>query len=110
MSKSIELSDEVYARIEAEASAAGITPAEWIAARLPECCPDANGASAPSDASEPSSGSAAATENGASTPKTLADRMAGYIGRVSSERGDLSSRHRELFLEGLLEKKRTGHL
>jgi len=34
VSKTIELPDEVYERIAAEASAAGTTPAEWIAAQV----------------------------------------------------------------------------
>lgn len=42
--------------------------------------------------------------------RTLADRLAGRIGRIRSGRSDLSERASELFGEGLLEKKREGRL
>ena len=107
MSKSIDLSDEVYRRIEAEASAAGITPAEWIAARLPECCPAANGAGAPQAVSEEPSRAAGVVES----PKTLFERMAPHIGRVASggiER--LSQPSGNAFADYLVAKKREGRL
>lgn len=91
MSRTFELPDDVYAQLEAEESAAGTTPAEWIAARVAARRrrrePQANGP-----------GSAA---------RTLADEFAGRIGLVSSGRSDLSERVSEIFAEGLLEKRRT---
>ena len=114
MSRSIELSDDIYEQLEAEASAAGTTPEEWIAARLPKHCAECNeSAQAPSTPSDqnPASGAGESSGNDASAPpKTLAERMAGRIGRISSGRTDGSERVSEIFLEGLLEKKRTGHL
>ncbi|HEX8906468.1 MAG TPA: hypothetical protein VF771_16580 [Longimicrobiaceae bacterium] len=110
MSRTVKLSDDVYQRLETEAAAAGTTPAEWIAARLPEPC--ANGdvaATGESTVAPESSAPLGAMENG-SSGKTLADRLAGRIGRFSSGRSDLSERVGEIFQEGMLEKKRKGHL
>jgi len=109
MSRSVELPDEVYQRIAAEASAAGTTPAEWIAAQLPTCCPDANGAASASDTPEAPDRPVAATET--SRPKTLAERMAPHIGRVASggiER--LSQPSGNAFTDHLVAKKREGQL
>lgn len=92
MSRSIDLPDSVYAALEAAASASGTTPAEWIAANLPQ------------SALEPEA------ECNGQPQKTLAERLEGYIGLIHSGRGDLAERHSELFMEGLLEKRRTGHL
>jgi hypothetical protein len=68
MSRSIELSDEDYARLEQAAEQERITPAEWIARHLPPC------AEAPACTSGKS-------------PRTLADLFAGHVGRFSSGHG-----------------------
>ena len=75
MSRSVELSDEDYARLEEAAAAEGVTPVEWVARHLPACpdvqpCPDG------------------------APPQTLADLFAGHIGRFSS--GDGKPRIEEL--------------
>ncbi len=94
MSKSIELSDEVYARIEAEASAAGITPAEWIAAQL----------------SMPATEQAAPSAS-ESTARTMADLFAGRVGVVASHGdGRLSQDAGELFAAGMEAKRQAGIL
>ena len=94
MSRTIELSDEVYQRIEAEASAAGITPAEWIAAQL---------STPPADQATPS-----ASEG---TARTMADLFAGRVGVVASHGdGRLSQDAGELFAAGMEAKRRAGIL
>jgi hypothetical protein len=103
MSRNVELPDDVYARIEAEASATGATVAEWIAAHAPNGCPPAHtNGGADSDA---------ASQDLAEAPvetRTLADRLAGRIGRLRSDRGDLSERGSELFAEALLAQQKAG--
>ncbi|HEX8905690.1 MAG TPA: hypothetical protein VF771_12640 [Longimicrobiaceae bacterium] len=92
MSRTIELPDEVYERLEAEASAHGKTPAEWIAARLPR----------PQREFRMSNGE---------PPRTLADLMEGLIGTVSGGGGEsMAENHSALFGEYLEEKRRQGHL
>src|ERR1051325_10506333 len=71
VSKTIELPDEVYERIAAEASAAGTTPAEWIAAQV---WPPPTVGSSPS---VPADGA----------PRTMADLFAGRVGLVASNGG-----------------------
>lgn len=51
MSRSIELSDDIYQQLEAEAFAAGTTPAEWIAAQLSNDPAIGNGTGVEADAS-----------------------------------------------------------
>jgi len=100
----IELSDDVHARIEAEATAAGITVGEWIAGRAPRPCTAARAHGSPASP---------ASANGSEAPaetRTLADRLAGRIGRLSSGRTDTSQRASELFAEGMAEKKKAGRL
>lgn len=93
MSRSIELSDEDYARLEQAAEMERITPAEWIARRIPNW-PDgprlgANG--------EPA--------------KTMADLFAGRVGVVASGgEGRLSENTGEKFAELLAEQRRAGRL
>jgi hypothetical protein len=92
MSRSVDLPDSVYAALEEAATSSGTTPAGWIAAHLPQPAP----APQPECEEQPA--------------RTLAERLQGYIGLVDSGRTDLAERHSELFLEGLLEKQRMGHL
>ena len=113
MSRTIELPDDVYARVEEAASASGNSVAEVIAARFPTPAtpqPSENGSEQASvNGTGPSAGEHEFPRGTADT-RTMADRLAGRIGTVRSGRGDLSERGRELVIEGLLEKKRTGHL
>lgn len=92
MSRSIELSDEDYERLERAADIEAITPAEWVARRLPECPqaqPCANG----------------------KPVQTLADLFAGHIGRFSSGHGQPRIEDlRESFGEYLEAKHRAGNL
>jgi len=92
MSRSVELSDEDYARLEEAAAAEGVTLVEWVARHVPagpEGQPCSNG----------------------TPPQTLADLFAGHIGRFSS--GDGKPRIEELresFGEYLEARHRAGHL
>jgi hypothetical protein len=92
MSRSVDLPDSVYAALEEAATAAGTSPAEWIASQLPQPAPTV----------EP--------ECDGQPPRTLAERLEGYIGLVHSGRGDLSERVSELFAEGMVEKHRARQL
>ena len=78
MSRSIELSDEEYARLERAAEQERITPAEWIARRIP------NGPK------EPRLG-----PNG-EPAKTLANLFEGHIGRFGSGNTRLSAPNSEV--------------
>jgi hypothetical protein len=93
MSRSIELSDEDYVRLERVAAVEGITPAEWIARRIPtwgkEPEPCLNGKPA----------------------RTMADVLAGRVGLFDSGgSGMLAERHSELFGDYLEEKRKAGRL
>lgn len=104
MSRNVELPDDVYARVEQRAAAAGMTVVEWIAAGAPALC-----AEPCTPASENGGEPHGVTGNG-QPPRTLADEFAGRVGLISSGRGDLSQRTGKLFAEGMLEKRRRGHL
>jgi hypothetical protein len=93
MSRSVEPSDEDYARLEQTAEVERITPAEFIAPRIP------TGAKDP----EPCSNGRPA--------RTMADVLAGRVGLFDSG-GDglLSERHSELFGDYLEEKRKAGRL
>lgn len=92
MSKTIELPDELFVRLETTAAAEGLTPKGWIDARL-----SANG-----------NGEAA---YGTREPRTLADLFAGRVGRFSSGHGEPRLEDlRESFGEYLEDKHRKGHL
>jgi hypothetical protein len=94
MSRTLELPDAVYAALREAAEASGLTPAAWIAARLPR-----TGASAQAQAgAEP-------------VPGTLAGRFAGRTGVVGSGgRERLSEDTGEKFAEHLEGKRRAGRL
>ena len=102
MSKMIEFSDGDYAEIHEAASAAGMTPDEWIVARL----------IAPREI--PEEGAAAQSEPpgvDAKPAKTLADLIAGRIGRFNSGNGEPPIEAlRDSFGEYLEEKHRNGTL
>src|SRR5690242_19911263 len=63
--RSVELSDEAYARVEAAAAAAGMTVAEWVA----ECAPRPRPPVLPTDAEQP------ANNGDGQPPRTLADEF-----------------------------------
>jgi hypothetical protein len=67
MSRQLEMPDELFDALQAAANAHGTTPLGWIAAHLPS---EASAADGPS----PTQGS----------PKTLADLLAGRVGRIRS--------------------------
>jgi hypothetical protein len=93
MSRSVELSDEQYARLEEVAVADGVTPAEWIARRIPACAKEP----------EPCSNGRPA--------RTMADVLAGRVGLFDSGGdGMLAERHSELFGDYLEEKRKAGRL
>jgi hypothetical protein len=102
MSKMIELSDSDYAAIQEAASAAGMTPDEWIVARL---------VASRGTAEEGVNASSAASDPNAKPAKTLADLFAGRIGRFNSGSGEPRVETlRESFGEHLEQKHRTGTL
>jgi hypothetical protein len=88
MSRSVELPDSDFERLEGAAEGEGVTPAEWIARRIPRradplLCADGTPA------------------------RTMADAFAGRIGRFSSgEKERLSGR--EVFGEMLAAERRAG--
>ena len=88
MSRSIELSDELYAALEAAAAASGVTPAEWLAQRV-------NGTATPGWPRQDLS------------PKTRRELFRSIMGQAHSESGDLSIRHSELCSEGMAEDHRA---
>jgi hypothetical protein len=93
MSRSVELPESVYAALEAAASAAGTTPAEWIAAQLPplsrepqpQC--DEHPARTLADEFAGRVGLFSSEESGA-PPPTLAERLAGRVGLIHSGRSN----------------------
>jgi len=86
MSKALDLPDSVYSALQKAAEESGTTPADWIAARLPEA------------EEEPE-------------PRTLADLFAGRVGRIrSGGRETLSENTGERFAEHLERKRREGTL
>lgn len=92
MSRSVELSNEDYERLEQAAAAEGMTPAEWIEWRLSPRSRIISNANGKSD-------------------KSLAERFAGRIGVINSGGKErLSERHREVFGEILEEKRKAGRL
>lgn len=92
MSRSVELPDSDYARLEQAAAAEGVTPAEWIAERL---LGQAHVQPGPND-----------------KPKqTLAERFAGRVGVIASGGKErLSERHSEVFGDILAAKREAGRL
>lgn len=84
-SRKLELPDDVYDALREVAEASGMTPAEWVTSRLPT-------------GKEP-------------MPKSLAERFAGRVGRVSSGgRERLSEDGGRKFADYLEAKRRAGRL
>jgi hypothetical protein len=89
MSQPLELPDEVYSALQEAAAESGMTPADWIAARLPP------------KRREPLPQHA----------KTMADLFAGRIGGFhSGGREPLSEKSTEVFTDALEQKRRDGRL
>lgn len=147
MSRSIELSDEDYARLEQAAEQERITPAEWVARRIPNWpegprlgpndepaktladlfegrigrfssghgqprIEDLRGEPA-GDTVEEAQRAEQVGSNGTSTakPATMAERLAGRIGRLSGSGGLPSSDDvAKSFAEYLEAKQRAGRL
>lgn len=110
MSQSIEVSDRTYSAIEAAATAEGTTPGRWLDVHLVELIPDPQSTEAVRDAGvvelpqlEPFAGDADA-------PRSLYDLIKHRVGTCSLGYTDLAERHSEYFMEGMLEKQRTGTL
>lgn len=121
MSRSIELSDEDYARLERAAKMERITPAEWIARRIPPC---GEAEAQPSLKGKPErttvdilaerAGRIASAPDQAGAEvvyATMAERLAGRIGRIGSGTGEPSSDNvAKSFAEYLEAKQRAGRL
>ena len=92
MKRLVELPESDYVRLEEAAAAEGVTPAEWIAGRLPACPgiqPRSNGKPA----------------------QTLAERFAGRVGVIASGGKErLSERASEIFGDMLEEQRKAGRL
>jgi hypothetical protein len=130
--RTIELSDKVYALLQAEAAAAGLTITEWITACAPMRCADARGSITPSHrtadnellsdtpgrevAAQPPSEAdpsrhTGVTRNGASAPRTMLDVLEGRLGTIASGGLDaIAARPGDPFSDYLIEKKRSGRL
>lgn len=92
MSQSLEVPERDYGEIQEAAQACGLTPLGWIVSHLPE----ESSANAPSVVPK---------------PRTMAERLAGRVGRISSGTGEPSSDDvAEHFAEYLEEKQRQGRL
>lgn len=92
MSQTIEVPDRDHAEIQEAAEAGGLTPLAWIMSHLPSA-PDAN------------------ASHMVPRPATMAERLAGRVGRISSGTGEPSSDNvAEHFAEYLEEKQPQGRL
>ena len=98
MSKTIEFSDQDYARIQEAADADGMPLGPWVVANLPLA---KNGAEPPA---------ASPCTNG-KPARTMADVLAGRVGVINTGGAErLSERHSEVFGEMLEEQRRAGRL
>lgn len=92
MSQMLELPNQAYDKIREQAEAGGLTPLGWIVAHL--------------SSSREANGSRASGKS-----LTMADRLAGRIGRISSGSGEPGSDTvAQSFAEYLEEKQRAGRL
>jgi hypothetical protein len=92
MSKTIEMPDELYDRLEEAAATEGLTPLEWLDAKLPLA------ARVRAECDKPG-------------PRTMAERLAGRLGRIGSVTGQPSSADvSDSFGEYLEAKQRAGRL
>jgi hypothetical protein len=103
MSQIIELPEPVYGALQQAAREAGVTPQAWIAARLAE-------GKHPTDLAEGKNPTE--TNQGATpAPKTMADLLAGRVGRFhSGGQKKLSEQCGEQFTDYLEAKRRAGTL
>ena len=115
MSRSVELSDEEYAHLERAAEVEGITPAEWVARRIPtwaiEPEPCSNGTPARTMADVLAGRIGAFSSGNGPKPATMAERLAGRTGLFSGSNGLPSSDNvAQSFAEHLEAKQREGRL
>ena len=90
MSRTLEISDELYDRLETAATASGTTPVEWLELHVPKV----NGAMPQPE-----------------VKKTLRERLDGLIGNFSSGGQErLSENTGERFTDYLEQKRREGRL
>jgi hypothetical protein len=87
MSRTLEISDELYERIENAASVTGTTPTDWLDRHVPKT----NGKPAP-----------------VAEGKTLRERLEGLIGNFASGDGQLSQNTGEKFTDYVEQKRREG--
>ncbi|HYH81265.1 MAG TPA: hypothetical protein VEX86_15785 [Longimicrobium sp.] len=120
MSRNVELPDDVYSRIEAEASTTGSTVAQWIEGVVPPSADAPHHARAMSAVDGPGYGPcglpdsptiAAGEDALPEGARTMAERLAGLIGTVDSGGLDaIAARPGDEFSDYLVEKKRNGRL
>jgi hypothetical protein len=114
MSRSIDLPEAVYAALEEAAAADATSPAEWIAARLPQPAPaiepECEGKPPRTLADEFAGRVGFMSSSSEQPPRPLAERFEGHLGLVSLDRTDLAARASELFADGMEEKYRDGRL
>jgi hypothetical protein len=123
MNVAVELPESDYQRLQKAAAAEGVTPAAWIAARLPahvevQTCSNGKPARTMADlfadrvglvASDRSQSSAEIVDG--AKPATMAERLAGRIGTLSGSGGRPSSDDvARSFAEFLEAKQRQGRL
>ena len=94
MSHLLEIPEPLYTTLKEAAAASGLSPLDWIAARL--------------DLPQTTLGEGADQEQG---PQTLADLFAGRVGRIQSgSKERLSEECGAALTDYLEEKRKAGHL
>lgn len=90
MSKTIGMPEDLFTYLNMAAAAEGLTPRLWVDNKLP------------GEAQDPGTGT---------RPRTMAERLAGRLGRIGSETGHPSAAEAsDAFAEYLLAKQRAGRL
>lgn len=93
MSRTLELPDPIFADLEEAAAEAGLTPAAWIAARLPTAAEDE------------------CRSNGQRPKQSIAERFPGRFGVIDTGgRARAAENIGERFAEHLAEQRRAGRL
>jgi hypothetical protein len=92
MSKMIEVPDPLYDEVREDAEVHGLSLVGWIASKLPQRSP-------------------ASSHADPDAPRSMAERLAGRLGRVGSGGGErVAQEHSRIFGDILEEKRRAGHL
>ena len=90
MSKTIKVPEDLFAHLDRAAAAEGLTPRVWVDDKVPD------------ELLKPGTGA---------RPRTMAERLAGRLGRIGSETGCPSAAQAsDSFAEYLLAKQRAGRL